>query len=155
MNALRFQEDAETIVRPGVRAELGTFAEFASAACLRAGAAPADGFAVRLAVEEVCANIINHGYGGRANAGPIALSIASSDGRLTITIADRAPLFRPQDAPAPDLESGWDTREAGGLGWHLVRSSVDEVRHAPVDGGGNVVTLVKRISNANQPGETR
>lgn len=147
MNTIAFQEDASTIVRAGVRANLSELTDFVIAACMRARAPHETEFAVRLAVEEVCTNIINHGYAGRQDAGPISLRIINDGERLTITIADRAPLFRPDDAAAPDTDAGWEERAIGGLGWHLVRSSVDEVRHEPAVGGGNVVTLVKRISS--------
>jgi len=147
MSGIEFQEDAATIVRPGVHAHLPDFLDFVKEACTRAELDQSAEFAVRLAVEEVCTNVIRHGYGNRDDAGPIALRVAADAENLTITIADRAPLFRPDDAAAPDMESDWELRVLGGFGWHLVRSSVDEVRHEPAAGGGNVVTLVKRISS--------
>jgi anti-sigma regulatory factor (Ser/Thr protein kinase) len=45
---------------------------------------------------------------------------------------------------APDLSAGWEDRAVGGLGWHLIRRSVDEVDYGPNPGGGNRLTLVKR-----------
>lgn len=150
MNTIEFQEDAATMVRAGVRALLPELIDFAIAACMRAGAPHDAEFAVRLAVEEVCTNIITHGYDGRPDAGPIALRITNSGDSLTVTIADRAPLFRPNDAAAPNTDAGWEERALGGLGWHLVRASVDEVRHEPAEGGGNVVTLVKRFSSPDK-----
>ena len=63
---------------------------------------------------------------------------------MTVTVADRAPLFDPAGAPAPDLESSWSDRRIGGLGVHMVRQVMDAVRHEPRPGGGNVVTIEKR-----------
>lgn len=155
MSAPELHQHASTIVRPGVQASLPEFLAFANTACVRANVPHTVGFAVRLAVEEVCTNIIKHGYGGRSEAGPIALTISTNGNELTVTISDRAPLFRPDDAAPPDIESEWDVRALGGLGWYLVRSSVDEVRHEPAENGGNVVTLVKRMSSPINPEATR
>jgi serine/threonine-protein kinase RsbW len=108
-----------------------------------AGAEEEAAFAVRLAVEEVFINIVRHGYEDRG--GPVSLAVFAEGSDLVITIRDEAPLFDPALAPLPDLESGWEDRPLGGLGWHLVRQLVDEIRHAPGPTGGNVVTLVKRL----------
>jgi len=118
--------------------------EFIEAACRDAGADENVAYALRLAVEETCSNIITHGYRGRA-PGPIALSLQVNARQIVITIADRARLFSPDDAPPPNLGAGWEERQVGGLGWYLIRKMVDEVRHQPNPGGGNRVTLIKRF----------
>ena len=105
-------------------------------------AEPDTGFAVRLAVEEVFTNILAHGYAGD---GPVDVTIDADDARVRAVIADEAPVFDPGAAPAPDLASDLLEREPGGLGWHLVRQVVDEIRHAPREGGGNTYTLIKRL----------
>jgi serine/threonine-protein kinase RsbW len=97
---------------------------------------------LRLAVEEACVNVIKHGYPG-GPPGVIRLSIAAEPGRIVVEIVDDAAPFDPQDAPAPDIRSDWDERRIGGLGWHLIRKVMDEVRHTSRPGGGNRLTLVK------------
>ncbi len=117
--------------------------EFVDRAVQEAGADEEAGFAVRLAVEEVFVNIVRHGY--RDGPGPVTLAVAAEAPGLVITIRDQAPLFDPALAPRPDLDSDWEDRPLGGLGWHIVRELMDEIRHAPGAKGGNVVTLVKRV----------
>ena len=46
------------------------------------------------------------------------------------------------DAPEPDLDSGVADRAVGGLGVHLVRTMMDEMRYRR-DRGRNHLTLVK------------
>lgn len=125
--------------------------DFVDGACARAGLAPDDAFAVRLAVEEVCTNIITHGYGGGGEQ-PVILTARREDDAFVVTAEDRAPLFDPAAAPAPDLRADWRTRPIGGVGWHLVRELMDEVHHTPVPGGGNLVTLVKRVPGGSAAG---
>jgi anti-sigma regulatory factor (Ser/Thr protein kinase) len=117
---------------------------FVDRACADAGLAGEDAFAVRLAVEEVCTNIITHGYGGGA-AEPVSLAASRRPDALVVTVEDRAPLFDPADAPEPDLAADWSARPIGGVGWHLVRELMDEVHHEPAGEGGNRVTLVKYL----------
>ena len=94
--------------------------------------------------EEVCTNIITHGYGGGA-AEPVSLAASRRRDALVVTVEDRAPLFDPADAPEPDLAADWSARPIGGVGWHLVRKLMDEVHHEPAGEGGNRVTLVKYL----------
>jgi serine/threonine-protein kinase RsbW len=104
-------------------------------------------FSLQLAVEEVCANLIRHGYGPEA-AGPIRLSFAADARLARVIIEDEAATFDPADAPAPDLQSDWEDRRVGGLGWHLVFQLMDEVSHEPRPERGNRITLTKRRTMA-------
>ena len=118
--------------------------DFVESACQQVGADENVSYAARLAVEEVCTNIIKHGY--RATSpGPIALSFQADDGQIVITIVDRARPFSPESVPPPDLNADWDARPIGGLGWHLVKHMMDQVLHEPNPGGGNIVTLIKKL----------
>jgi CheY-like chemotaxis protein/anti-sigma regulatory factor (Ser/Thr protein kinase) len=131
------------IERPAVREHLLELVDFARSRCHASGAAHDACEAVRLAVEEACTNIIEHGYPNDA-PGPIRLSVEADAGQITITISDDAPVFDPAGAPPPDLSSDWQERPIGGLGWHFIRSMMDEVRYVPGPRGGNILTLIKR-----------
>jgi serine/threonine-protein kinase RsbW len=123
--------------------------DFVDRATARAGLASEAAFAVRLAVEEVCTNVIVHGYGG-GSSDPLAVAVSCRPGAFIVTIEDRAPPFDPADAPAPDLTAGWKERPIGGVGWHLVRELMDEVRYGAVT-TGNRVTLVKYLPEESGP----
>ncbi|WP_298932357.1 ATP-binding protein [uncultured Ramlibacter sp.] len=127
-----------------VPASLGTLLAFLEATCKEAGLDDEAAFAVRLAGEEACSNIINHAYRG-TEPGPILLDVRCDDAQVVLLIEDRAPVFKPADAPPPDLTGDWEQRREGGLGWHLIRQMMDEVRHEQVAGGGNRLQMVKRL----------
>ena len=99
---------------------------------------------VRLAIEEVFTNIYAHGY--RGQSGPVDIRISHSSKRITVAIADEAPAFDPASAPTPDINSDFDGRSVGGLGWHMVRRVMDEVGWAPGVGRGNVYLLIKHVA---------
>jgi serine/threonine-protein kinase RsbW len=131
-------------VLPSARMEdLAAITDFVGDICTRARAGDEVTFALRLAVEEAFTNIVRHGYGGRS--GPVRIESRLEPERITVTLIDEAPRFDPADAPEPDLESGVETRPFGGLGWHLVRQMMDEVRHEAGAERGNMVSLVKRL----------
>ena len=124
--------------------------EFASQCARESGADAAALHDIRLAVSEVCANVVLHGYAGEPG-GSISIETAATAGRLVVRIEDDAPVFDPSVLPAPDTGSDWERRQPGKVGWHLVYSVMDEVRHEPRDDRGNVVILAKRIGPASAP----
>jgi two-component system, cell cycle response regulator DivK len=99
-------------------------------------------FALKLSVEEVFMNIVRHGYPDAP--GTVTVRIEPESEGWAVTVRDQGVAFDPALAPLPDLQSDWPDRPLGGLGWHLVRELMDEVRHRPGEAGGNVVTLIKR-----------
>lgn len=121
--------DRLRLVRPMVRAS--------AQLC---GFTPEDARDVVLAVDEACANIIEHAYGWRGDA-EIVLSIFRIDDGIQIQLRDFAP-------PAP-LRSihprRLDDVAPGGLGTFFIRSIMDDTRfmRAP-DGEGNILELTKR-----------
>jgi serine/threonine-protein kinase RsbW len=119
---------------------------FLDATCKDAGLHEDVCFAVRLAGEEACSNVIDHAYSG-VQAGPISLELRCDGSQVVLVIEDRAPFFSPADAPTPDLSADWETRRLGGLGWHLIHEMMDEVKHERLPGGGNRLELVKRLAS--------
>ena len=97
---------------------------------------------VRLGVDEACANIIEHAYGGRS--GTITVEVAVSQTQVTITLRDGGRPFDRQSVGTPDLSKYIKTGKKGGFGLFLIHKTMDEVRYAR-EGDVNVLTLVKRF----------
>ena len=87
-------------------------------------------------------NLISYGYAG-GPPGPIELSVEARPDGVVVCIADRARPFGPDEAAAPALDASWEERPIGGLGWHLIKELMDEVRYESAD-GVNRLTLVRR-----------
>ncbi len=100
-------------------------------------------FPVKLALEELCINILNYGHeDGQSHE--IEIELTSSADMLAIEITDDGRPFDPlTDAPPPDLDSALEDRTPGGLGIHFVRNMMDEVRYRRVQ-DRNHLTLIKR-----------
>ncbi len=98
-------------------------------------------FEVKMVVEELFTNVVNH---GGCPGAAVEIAFASAPDRLTVEMADPGRPFDPlAEAPAPDTESDIEDRPIGGLGVHLVRSMMDEAAYRR-DGDLNRLTLVRR-----------
>jgi len=110
--------------------------------------------ALVLAADEVCANVVAHAY-VRA-PGPLTVDVAPAppaDDGCRVTVADAGPPFDPRVAPAanaPPPAGPLAERRPGGLGWLLVRRSVDRVEYERA-GRCNVVTLERRCGPRPAP----
>ena len=90
-------------------------------------------FHLNLVLEELFANAIRHGgCDGMRDAARVQLEMLP--GAVAIEFADRGAPFDPTAAPAPELNAPLETRQIGGLGIHLVRQIVRDLRYERVDG---------------------
>ncbi|MCL4742187.1 MAG: ATP-binding protein [Phycisphaerales bacterium] len=98
---------------------------------------------IALAVDEALCNVIRHGY-DRAVDRPIWLSlwpVEEGKGGLRIVIEDEAKQVDLDAIKGRKLE---DVRP-GGLGVHIIREVMDEVKYERREGAGMRLTLVKRV----------
>lgn len=101
-------------------------------------------FKVNLVLEEIVINVINYGHDGGQHA--VDISLVTDDDALTIDILDDGRPFDPlHDAPQPDVDAELEDRKIGGLGIHIVRKLMDDVRYSR-ENGKNRLTMVKSIS---------
>lgn len=103
---------------------------------------------LKLAVDEACANIIVHGYGGTPGQ-PIVATLYLYPDRLEVRLRDFG-MKVPPDSIRP-LEPTMS--RPGGLGVHLIHSCMDEVVYESAEGEGMVLRLVKYLrEGAEEPG---
>jgi sigma-B regulation protein RsbU (phosphoserine phosphatase) len=124
---------------------LGELCDFVEACTAQGSLDHEDALAFRLATEEVCKNIIQHGFEGRT-PGYISLLFEKDAQVARLIIRDDGKYFHPDQAQAPDLEADWKERRTGGLGVHLVREQMDEISYEEMDAGGNKLSLEKKIN---------
>lgn len=100
---------------------------------------------LQLAAEEICANAINHGYGGRG--GQIEVTVERVAEGVQMTVRDWGNSFDPESVPVPDVDAPLEQRPLGGLGLFLVRQLMDEVHFEFGGVNGNSVTMIKRLGS--------
>jgi sigma-B regulation protein RsbU (phosphoserine phosphatase) len=97
---------------------------------------------VELASEEVLVNIIQHGYQDRPEKIEINVKVFPKS-HVEITIKDYGPPFDPLQRKEPNYSEKIEEREVGGLGIHLIRQNMDEVRYKR-ESGANILILIKK-----------
>lgn len=103
-------------------------------------------FKVKLVVEELGLNIIDYGYGSDESR-EIEIRFRLGGDMLTIDIIDEASAFDPlTESPVPDTSAGIEERPIGGLGVHLVKEMMDEVRYVR-EGNCNHLILKARLTS--------
>jgi anti-sigma regulatory factor (Ser/Thr protein kinase) len=99
---------------------------------------------LRLALDELITNIVEHGFRRHAHGGRyLVLRLDWTGDVARATIEDDGIPFDPTGAAATEPVGDLEDRPIGGLGLHLVRRSIDHM-HYRRDGERNVLTISKR-----------
>jgi len=106
------------------------------------------GWRLRVALDEIIANIVAHGAGAPQATG-LDVWFHRQGAMVEITVADDGPAFDPLARPNPDVTSPLESRQPGGLGIALVKALMDDVHYERTT--RNVLTIRKRIP-AGPPG---
>ena len=109
---------------PGNFKSLAPISDFVVAEAEAAGFSPNDVYAIQTAVDEACANIIDHAYGGE-DIGDIQISIRTLENGLQIILRDNGEPFNPDE------------------GVFFMRKLMDEVKFCFSSQRGNTLTLIK------------
>ena len=100
-------------------------------------------YAIELALDEACSNVIDHGYEGEGK-GSINIEISTEKSEFILKIEDTGKAFDPDCIPSPDLTSPLDLRCERGLGVFTMRRLMDRVEFSRSN-GKNCLLLVKRL----------
>ena len=124
-------------------AEIPRLAEIVSRFCSDHQLSPELEFDLNLALDEVVANVIRHGY---QDPGPhqMEVSFALGDKELTVSVEDDGVPFNPLEAPPPNLNLPIEERRPGGLGIHLAKNLMDQL-HYQRRGDCNILTMKKNL----------
>jgi anti-sigma regulatory factor (Ser/Thr protein kinase) len=101
---------------------------------------------ISLAVDEALCNVITHGYERRPD-GPVWINLWSNDTEpagIKIVIEDQANQVDPDSIQPRDL----DDIRPGGLGVHIIREVMDEVRYERRSDSGMRLTMIKHLRPA-------
>lgn len=120
----------EKLTLPGVESSLSAVSRFAMRVASLARLDLPAAYRLRLAVEEIAANIITHGYSEAGVSGPLHLRAEWDDSRLLLHLEDCGLHFDPRrQRPPAHLHLPPDKREIGGLGIFLALGSVDHFEY--------------------------
>lgn len=126
---------------------LSSFRDFIDDVCRENNIDEDAAYDLKLAVDEACTNVVQHGYAG-INPGSIILDLTVANGQVEVCLTDFGHPFEPSSAPKPDITLPLEERPAGGFGLFLIYQTMDEVDYVTSE-AGNTLILRKRIEEAS------
>jgi anti-sigma regulatory factor (Ser/Thr protein kinase) len=117
-------------------------AEEVEAFCARYGLPEATSARVRVVLEELVLNLIDHATGSATNR--IDVRIDLEPARVVIVLEDDADPFDPRSAPAFDSSKPLEQRGPRGMGIHLVRSMTQEMEYERVASRNRLRVAISR-----------
>lgn len=131
-----------TEIFPGRFESLVDIRKFIFQAASEAGFDEKDIYAVELAVDEACSNIIEHAYGGE-DKGDIECTCNDLDESLEIVIRDEGRPFDPTAVTPPDFSVALSELKPRGAGLFLIQNIMDDVNFRFSKTHGNELRMLK------------
>ena len=132
---------------PSSTENLALIREFVTTVGAQAGLAEIEIAKLELAVDEACANVIEHAYSHDASK-EVTVSANYDGDSITFKIEDTGAGFDPTKIQQEELESLIAKRKDGGLGMRLIKTLMDEVQYEIGPGQKNELRMTKRIRKA-------
>lgn len=117
--------------------------------CARAGLSEFKTAQLEMAVDEACANVIEHSYGGEASAASypnhpgIRINLMQCRDRIVVEIFDRGKGFDFDSQRSIDPDEYIKDGRQRGLGMYIIRKFVDDVTYERETAAGNCLRLTK------------
>jgi anti-sigma regulatory factor (Ser/Thr protein kinase) len=137
-STIRFSVPADTRYLPMVRA-------IVREASVLAGFPEDITGGILLAVTEAFTNVIRHAYGGDSGK-PIDLGLRVQADHFRMDLVDYGRFVDPARIASRPL----DEVRPGGLGVHIIKSTMDRVEYRPNEHGGTTLTLEKHAPAAKE-----
>ena len=133
-----------TLTVPSATENLALIRDFVVNVGSQAGLGDDDVAKLELAVDEACANVIEHAHGHDSNK-EVTVRATFDAVALRIEVVDEGEGFDPTVVPATSVEQMVHDRRTGGLGLRVMKSLMDEVSYEIIPGERNRLRLLKRI----------
>lgn len=137
-------ENTFTLDVPSTTENLALIREFVTRVAAQAGFNETEVGQLELAVDEACANVIEHAYGDDKTKQVMVRAIFDED-TLRIHVIDTGKGFDPTQVPEQELKDLIAKRKTGGLGMRLIKTLMDEVHYDIEPGKKNELRMVKKL----------
>lgn len=100
---------------------------------------------IEVAVDEACANVLDHAYSALNPKPPLQIEISSSDETFTVDIIDRGKRFDFGSYKKPKFPEHWLEGNERGVGLYLIHQFMDDVQYETLPNEDNRMRLIKRL----------
>jgi len=129
---------------PSSTENLALIREFVGSIAQQSGFDTSDIGKLELAIDEACANVIEHAYGHDISK-EVIIRATLDDETLRIDVEDTGRGFDPKLIKQEELEQLVNKRRSGGLGMRLMKTLMDEVHYEIEPGKKNELHMVKKL----------
>jgi len=133
-----------TLKVPSSTENLALIREFVTSVGKQALMKDTDISELELAVDEACANVIEHAYGHDISK-EVMIRAIFDEMEVRISVIDTGKGFDPNKLKSESIEKLVSQRKSGGLGIRLIKSLMDEVRVEIIPGQKNELHMMKKI----------
>jgi serine/threonine-protein kinase RsbW len=118
--------------------------DFVNGIGTRAGLPEGEVAKLELAVDEACANVIEHAYGPEVTK-EVSVRATLDEDTVQIDVIDTGVGFNPSEITQKNLDQLVAERKTGGLGMRLMKTLMDEVHYEVIPGQKNELRMIKRL----------
>jgi serine/threonine-protein kinase RsbW len=129
---------------PSNTEHLAMIRDFVNGIGIRAGMPASEVAKLEMAVDEACANVIEHAYGPEVTK-EVSVKATIDDETVQIDVVDTGKGFDPGEIPQLNLDQLVAERKSGGLGMRLMKTLMDEVHYEMIPGKKNELRMIKRL----------
>jgi serine/threonine-protein kinase RsbW len=129
---------------PSSTENLSMIRDFVKSIGLQAGMEEMEVARLEMAVDEACANVMEHAYGSDTTK-EVSIRATVDEETVQIEVIDTGKGFDPAAIQQTKLEDLISAKRTGGLGMRLMKSFMDEVHYQMIDGVKNELKMVKRL----------
>jgi serine/threonine-protein kinase RsbW len=140
--------DDGSLTLPGDLQALSPIRKYVRTAAEKAGIDQTKSYRLVLAIDEVVANTVIHGYQEAGLTGDVRVHAELVGDELRVTVEDSALAFDPRSVPRPpDMDLGAENRSIGGLGVYLALEGVDRFEYERVGDRNRSVFVLNRTGD--------
>ena len=129
---------------PSSTENLAMIRDFVTNIGVRAGLDEAQVMCLTLAVDEACANVMEHAYGSEP-VHEVTIRGELDNNEISFVIVDTGKHFDPAALESEPVEELVRKRKSGGLGLRLIRTIMDDVQYRIIPGEKNELRMVKKL----------
>jgi serine/threonine-protein kinase RsbW len=136
-----------TLTVPSSTENLALIRDFVTSVGRQARMSDVDISNLELAVDEACANVIEHAY-GHDRTKEVTIRAIFDENEMRISVIDSGKGFDPSKVQSETLDQLINERKSGGLGMRLIKTLMDDVRYEIVPGQKNELHMTKKINSS-------
>jgi serine/threonine-protein kinase RsbW len=129
---------------PSSTENLSMIRDFVKSIGAQSGMGDMDVARLELAVDEACANVMEHAYDSDTTK-EVSIRAIVDESSVQIEVIDSGKGFDPAAVEELNLEELVSAKRTGGLGMRLMKSFMDEVHYEMQPGVKNELKMVKRL----------